>query len=117
MRDAADRAHARGDGIRAQAERKEKSLPREYRQEVRQAERQAQRHDREALRQEDRGAEHYRSAGSALARAQDPRAGLITAVGSAMEHREEKWKAERSQTAAKDETAVGRAARREGTTK
>ncbi len=117
MRESAWQAHARADAIRARAWEREKNLPSEYRREVRQAELEAQSHDKEALRQEDRAGQHYRDAGAALHRAQDPRTGLVNAVGAASEYREAKWKAERAAGAAKEAGAEARVARRNGTDK
>lgn len=114
MRDSAHEAHARADSMRARAWRKEKELPREYRQEVRKSDRLGRKHEREAAKQEDRAENHYRNAGSALAKAQSPKTGLIHSVGAAMEYREEKWKAERAATAAKEAAQAGRMDRREG---
>lgn len=117
MRESAWQAHARADAIRARAWEREKNLPSEYRREVRQAELEARSHDKEALRQEDRAGQHYRDAGAALHRAQDPRTGLVNAVGAASEYREAKWKAERAAGAAKEAGAEARVARRNGTDK
>ncbi len=114
MRRRADGLRADADGIRARAESREKSLPREYRRDVREADHRARGYERRADKLRSRADEHYRDAGRALARAQDPRTGLISAVGSAIDYRESRWRAERAERMAREMQSDARESRRSG---